>query len=174
MEIPFAGKYTRSDLLQALKLHHWPSPGMRILRIVLMLLVIVLYLGDPDLKQPQNVWSLLRALLPPVVGVLIIATPYLLPYGYIKEREQDPEARVMITGRATDNGIIRTEQRTPPELLWKWSMYRGYKQRGKIIILYDRAGAQYQIYTRTLFRSEADWQQFLALVTAHLTVKKGT
>jgi hypothetical protein len=167
MQTTYQGKVSQREYFRALELHssqlNWMKWGLGIFLAITIVSFVVTSLRDP---------AIFSAFLPGMVFlVVILSSPWwtvALQAGSYNKKENIYHAP--IRGFINDYEITVSAENSHANILW--SAFTHYKKADGLILLYQGKNS-FNIFTKSMFQNEADWNQLLeVLQTRFPKVKK--
>jgi hypothetical protein len=167
MEIQFTGQITQKDFLQAQSLHRKTSKAPLFLGGLFICMLIVTVITS--ISEP----ALLGTAIPVfVILIIIIAVSWGGPrLQAINIWKNSKSLQKPLSGKITEDKINLEGAYSEGSVSWK--AYVSYKQSANMILLYQSPNLM-NIFLKTYFKDEKDWEDFKELVKKNVPEKKPT
>jgi len=165
MEIPFEGQIKQEDFSQAYSLFHkLPKPIVIIGGGIILFIIGVFIIGL--IRSPS--WSAL----PTVIMILVLGFLgwWIFRFTRRDQWKSNEAFQNPISGIVSNQGIRMTGTNFTSEV--SWELYRTYKISSDMVILYQ-SSFSYNVFPKSLFQSEDDWETFVELVEEKIPENKG-
>jgi hypothetical protein len=165
MKIPFAGQLTQQQYVHAQYVHQQGSSRARVAeRLMLMFVVLVV------LISLAVVPSLLRLVFPIILfGIFFVSFRWLSPRIIIATTWRHHKSlQAPMAGSVTPSGISYDASHFKGEV--DWTMFLKYKQSPTLVLLYQ-SPLVFNLFPRSFFRTDEDWNGFLTLVKDRVPIK---
>ena len=172
--IYFAGSLTVNDAYEAVELAKTRfalvAARAKATILAILLLVVTLYAGyqfnnDEDFFIPLTGMVLIDVL----VIVVAVAHPRSIRWRAEQLYHEGKGLYTRTQGKVDDTHIESQADGTKVKLTW--DTFSGHRHSERIAVLYQHFPASYVIFARTKFRNDAEWQQFLKIVSEKLPLR---
>jgi len=159
MDIHFEGRISRQDFYRAHVLHMKPSRLLMWLRIgaaaFFILALLRTYTANPSNWQPLVLLAF---------PVILATTPWWMPF-YKTSAYSDPKNPLKdpILGIASPVGVVMSGPSFKSSM--RWETYSHHKIGNSLVLLYQ-GGRGFNLFPRSLFKSDTEWEGFVRLVEA--------
>lgn len=161
MEINYSGIVSKKEYTAALQMHF--NRAFKWIRIAcgIILAILIVALVFTLATQPDN----LSALFPGVVfPFILLSFPWWMPLLQASGYNQPGNIyRTPVHGVIDETGISINNQNMQAKFLWN-TLVNSIKN-GEIVLLYQGKNS-FNVFTKSMFQSPADWEAFLALLKA--------
>ncbi|MGE5124464.1 MAG: YcxB family protein [Acidobacteriaceae bacterium] len=170
MQINYAGQISRNEYLKALKLHYrqlnflkWAS-GIFIVLLIFSMIVMLI-------QEPAQLAIVLRSSLPGgLIFLAIITLPWWIPYTQLTSLKQPGNIyRNKIYGSIDEDGIAINGETVKASAQWR--AYVRYRLSDDLVLLYQGKN-NLNIFTRSMFSTPGDWDNFISLVKNRFSMQK--
>ncbi len=167
MKIIFSGSISKQEYLKAIKFNYEKSlRGTKILfGIILFFFVFsIIFL---TIVQPAFFPQKFLYFLPAMVGLLVFFSfPFWLPLFFANSYERPENIyRYPVSGEIDEDEILLVSNSARSTLQWNfYTKYNFYKD----MVLLFRGNNSLDIFSRSLFSTEEDWQSFIELAKTNI------
>ena len=169
MEIPFEGRITQQDYLQAQSLHRLRFPKFVIIIRNIFFGLIAVGLVMSSVSEP----AILQTALPVIVilGVLFGARWWLFRSQTVNDWKNNKAFQDSISGTISSQGVHFLGGYFSSDIEWK--MYYGFKKSPALLLLYQSPNT-FNLFPKEFFSGETDWEAFIRLIEQNIPQKKAT
>lgn len=168
MQINYAGKISKKEYLKAILLN---NQQLRIQKWIfgIALAVIAFSIGSLMIEDFQKYKSILQS--PGILIPLFVLTfPWWMPYLQVTSYNQPGNIY-----RNNVFGLINDDEITISSGLVKsssqWNAYTSWRIKDEILLLYQGKNC-FNIFTRAMFASQDEWNNFLSLIKSKVSTSK--
>jgi hypothetical protein len=172
MEINFSGLITKKEFVNAIKIHY--NQQLKRTKLFFGIILVIFacsILSTVFLLISENTTIQKPYLIPLMLIPLILLTyPWWIPL--LSGRSYDKKENGYngpIHGSINDQGITIFTKLANANLYW--SAYSSYILKDNLLLLYQSKNC-FNIFTRSLFTSDEDWQKSIIFISQKLPVKK--
>ncbi len=160
MQATYHGQVTQREYTRALELHYnqlnWAKWACGII-----LAVLIFSLAITIVRQPAVTQALFPGLLFPLV---ILTSPWwAIALQASAYKQKGNIYHTPISGLINDYEVTVSTASSRSTILW--AAYTSYKKKDGIVLLYQGRNS-FNIFTKSMFKNEADWSQFVAFLEA--------
>jgi hypothetical protein len=171
MPIQYSGKISKDDFRKSIFLHNPQLKLQRWLTAVLLAIMLIsvgfLMTGNSNSALANSLPGLLPALL---VVMLLGAFPWWLPYVQLAAYDKKENIyRNNVFGTIDDHELSVNSAEIKAS--FKWDVFVDYKFSSNLLLLYQ-SKACFNLFKPGMFSSQAEWEQFVALVHEKTTQNK--
>jgi hypothetical protein len=164
MNIKFSGSLTKEELQAASKLLRHPSSGLHVDGWVILVFIGIAAMiwGFKTLFMELNINS---GILITTVGLVLIMYGFKIRTDIKKARDETIKSNLKFEGIATEESLeIRN---TDSEAKISWTAFSAYVADKQVVVLIKNNIGQ--IFSRSLFNSDDDWNGFIEIVSQKIT-----
>lgn len=161
MPIAYSGIVSKKEYTAALQMHFdrtlkWVKIAFGIILAILIVALVFMIATQPDISA---------ALFPGIIfPVILLSFPWWIPILQAASYNQAGNIyRAPVHGAIDETGISVNNQNIQAKFLW--NTFGHSVKKGEIVLLYQGKNS-FNIFTKSMFQSPADWEAFLALLQA--------
>jgi len=166
MQIQFSGKVSKNEYIKCLLLHNLQLKALKWFFgfFLIVFSVSIIYLSINGVVTFSYIF-------PGFLGMLVfLSFPWWLPYLQLSSFDKEGNFyKNNVLGLINETGITLKGGAISSHV--QWSAYTFFRSTSEILLLYQGKNA-FSIFTRSMFSTQADWENFISLAKEKVSFKK--